>query len=66
MIIRRGGSRSESRSERAPRAPRGPRVPKKDVTAMDLDADMDAYMAADVRSFYKVLIQIGNYYCFLG
>lgn len=40
---RRGG-RGGSRGGKAPRAP------KKDVTAMDLDADMDAYMAADATA----------------
>lgn len=33
------------------RGGKAPRAPKKDVSAMDLDADMDAYMASDVRVF---------------
>lgn len=49
---RRGGSRGGRNNNN--------RAPKKDVTAMDLDAEMDAYMAADVNDGLSVFIIINR------
>lgn len=43
------GERSERGDRKAGRGGKGKRVPKKAVTGDDLDAEMDAYMADEVK-----------------